>query len=54
MYVIDINKDGRNDILTTMAHSYGVRWFEQRADGAWARRIIDSTWANGHSSALAD
>ena len=30
MYVIDINKDGRSDVLTSMAHSYGVLWFEQR------------------------
>jgi hypothetical protein len=54
MYVIDINKDGRNDILSTMAHSYGVLWFEQRGDGQWIRRIIDNTWANAHSSALID
>lgn len=54
MYVVDINRDGRNDVLTTMAHSYGVLWFEQLADGAWARRVIDTTWANSHSSAMAD
>jgi hypothetical protein len=54
MYVVDINRDGRNDILTSMAHSYGVLWFEQLADGQWARRMIDNTWANAHSSALAD
>jgi hypothetical protein len=54
MYVLDINKDGRNDVLTTMAHSYGVLWFEQGADGQWMRRLIDATWANAHSSALAD
>ena len=24
-----INKGGRNDILTSMAHSYGVLWLEQ-------------------------
>ena len=54
MYVVDINKDGRNDVLTTMAHSTGVLWFEQLADGGWARRMIDATWANAHSSAMAD
>jgi hypothetical protein len=54
MYVVDINKDGRNDVLTTMAHTYGVLWFEQLADGQWARRMIDATWANAHSSAMAD
>ena len=54
MYVVDINKDGRNDILSTMAHSYGVLWFEQGPNGEWIRRLIDNTWANAHSSALAD
>lgn len=41
-------------MLTTMAHSSGVLWLEQRADGQWTRRTIDATWANAHSSALAD
>ena len=54
MYVIDVNKDGRSDVVTSMAHSYGVLWFEQTADGQWMRRMIDSTWANAHSSAMAD
>ena len=54
MYVVDVNKDGRNDILTTMAHSYGVLWFEQGEGGQWMRRPIDNTWANAHSSALVD
>ena len=54
MYVIDVNKDGRSDVVTSMAHSYGVLWFEQTADGQWVRRMIDSTWANAHSSAMAD
>jgi VCBS repeat protein len=54
MFTVDINKDGKNDLLTTMAHSYGVLWFEQRADGSWLPRPIDATWANAHSSAMAD
>src|SRR5262245_22385596 len=39
MYVVDVNGDGRNDIVTTMAHSYGVLWFEQQADGGWTARV---------------
>jgi hypothetical protein len=54
MYALNVNKDGRNDILTTMAHSYGVLWFEQQPDGGWVRRMVDATWANAHASALAD
>jgi hypothetical protein len=54
MYVIDVNKDGRNDVVTSMAHSYGVVWFEHGADGRWMWRPIDLTWANAHSTALSD
>ena len=54
MYVIDVNGDGRNDVVTTMAHSYGVLWFEQQAEGGWTPRVIDLTWANAHSTAMAD
>ena len=54
MHVIDVNGDGRSDIVTTMAHSYGVLWFEQRPDGGWVPRAIDTTWANAHSTAMAD
>jgi hypothetical protein len=54
MHVIDINGDGRNDILTTMAHDYGICWFEQTADGQWIQHVIDNTWSQAHSSVLAD
>ena len=54
MYAIDVNGDGRNDILTSMAHDYGVCWFEQNADGSWTQRVIDSTWSQAHASTLVD
>lgn len=54
MYVLDVNGDGKNDVVTTMAHSYGVLWFEQQDAGGWLARPIDVTWANAHSTAMAD
>ena len=54
MYVIDINGDGRNDVLTTSAHSYGLCWFEQRADGTWQQHVIDHSWSHLHASVFAD
>jgi len=54
LYVLDINGDGRNDVLTTSAHSYGICWFEQRPDGAWQQHVIDHSWSHAHASALAD
>jgi hypothetical protein len=54
LYVIDINGDGRNDVLTTSAHSYGICWFEQRSDGTWQQHVVDHSWSHAHASVLAD
>ncbi len=41
MYAYDINGDGRADIVTSIkAHSYGLSWFEQHADGSFTERPI--------------
>jgi VCBS repeat protein len=54
MHVLDVNGDGRNDVVAAAAHNYGVFWFEQRADGKWARHTIDSAWSQGHALTIAD
>ena len=54
LYVLDINGDGRNDVLTTSAHSYGLGWFEQRAGGGWQQHVIDHSWSHAHASVLGD
>ncbi len=54
MYLIDINGDGRRDLLTGMAHDYGFAWYEQTADGQWIQHIIDNTWSQAHASVLVD
>ena len=54
MYVLDINGDGRMDMLTTSAHDYGLSWFEQTAEGRWLPHAIDNTWSQAHASLLVD
>ncbi len=54
MYLLDINGDGRKDLLTGMAHDYGLAWYEQTADGQWVQHIIDNTWSQVHAAALVD
>jgi hypothetical protein len=54
MYLLDINGDGRKDMLTGMAHDYGVAWYEQKADGSWMQHVIDSSWSQAHASQLVD
>jgi hypothetical protein len=54
MHVLDVNGDGRNDVVTAAGHDYGVYWFEQGESGRWIRRVIDSAWSQGHASTLVD
>ena len=54
MHVLDVNGDGRNDVVTAAGHDFGVFWFEQGPDGKWAKRMIDSAWSQGHASTLID
>ncbi|MGH9370092.1 MAG: FG-GAP repeat domain-containing protein, partial [Vicinamibacterales bacterium] len=54
MHVLDVNADGRNDVLTAAGHDYGVFWFEHGQDGQWTKRMIDNAWSQGHASALVD
>jgi hypothetical protein len=53
MHVVDVNGDGRNDVVTAAGHDYGVFWFEQ-GEAGWTRRVIDNAWSQGHASTLAD
>jgi hypothetical protein len=54
MHVLDVNGDGRNDILTAAGHDYGVFWFEQGQNDQWTRRNIDNAWSQGHATTLVD
>ncbi|MCS7023670.1 MAG: VCBS repeat-containing protein [Bryobacteraceae bacterium] len=54
IYVHDVNGDQRTDIISTMAHDYGVFWFERMADGKFQKRVIDDSWSQAHASALVD
>ena len=44
MYAYDVNGDGKNDIITSLAaHGYGLAWFEQTNDGGvmgWKQHLI--------------
>ena len=60
MHVLDVNGDGRQDVVTAAAHDYGVYWFEQGPPAAageevaWTRRTIDAAWSQGHASTIVD
>ena len=54
IYVLDVNGDGRNDLVTSLAHNYGVLWFEQAADGKWVKHVIDDSWSQPHAVTMVD
>ena len=57
--VMDVNGDGRLDILFGKAHDYGLYWWEQQApkpDGTtvWKQHVVDESWSQAHVVGLAD
>ena len=54
IHVLDVNGDGRNDVIAGAGHNYGLFWFEQGANGQWTRRTIDASWSQAHASTLVD
>ena len=55
--VYDVNDDGLNDIVTSVAHNYGIFWYEQgkgTPEPTWTRHVIDKSWSQAHSLVLAD
>jgi len=56
--VYDVNRDGLNDLIASIAHKHGIWWYEQKrgADGAvsWTQHTIDATWSQPHYLAFAD
>jgi hypothetical protein len=54
IHVIDIDGDGRNDILTSNAHDYGIFWLKNLGDGKWQENMIDNSWSQAHATTLAD
>ncbi|MCP4784157.1 MAG: VCBS repeat-containing protein [Fuerstiella sp.] len=57
IFTQDINGDGLNDIVTSSAHKLGIFWYQQISSGStitWKQHIIDATWTQAHSLAMAD
>jgi len=58
MLVVDLNEDGRNDIIWGRGHNYGLYWSEQgppiNDSTTWTQHLIDSTWSQAHALTWAD
>ncbi len=58
IYALDVNSDGLPDLVTSLAHDYGIFWYEQKKDTAgnrtWEKHVIDNSWSQAHAVTLAD
>jgi len=57
--VVDVNKDGLNDLIVGQAHSYGLDWYEQKKDkkgktAAWVKHPIDPFNSQFHTMQWVD
>ena len=54
----DVNGDGLPDLVTTLAHDYGILWYEQKKDEqgniTWTKHVIDNAWSQAHALTIAD
>ena len=58
MQVLDVNGDGKNDVVSASAHALGIWWHEQVVDEQgkinFKTHLMSSTTAQTHSSIMAD
>ncbi|WP_149273134.1 FG-GAP repeat domain-containing protein [Pareuzebyella sediminis] len=54
MQVLDVNGDGKNDVVSASAHRLGVWWHEQGENNNFTTHVISTTTAQTHSSIMAD
>lgn len=51
--VVEVNGDGKNDIIYTRAHDYGIYWLEQSRDAdnriTWIKHAIDTSVPGCHA-----
>ena len=55
--VCDVDGDRLADVITSSAHAHGIFWYQQvKSAGAttWKQHLIDDSWSQAHSLALAD
>ncbi|QEC66493.1 VCBS repeat-containing protein [Panacibacter ginsenosidivorans] len=58
MFVLDVDEDGDNDIISSSTHNYGVWWHEQKIDArgnvTWETHEISILFSQSHSLAMVD
>lgn len=53
IYALDVNKDGKKELISSSAHRYGIWWHEQ-TDTGWVHHTIFDKVSETHGLAMAD
>jgi hypothetical protein len=59
MLVVDLDRDGKNDVIVGQGHNYGLYWWRQTGiapDGSiqYEENVIDKSFSQPHALAMAD
>ena len=58
MFMLDADKDGDGDIISSSAHDYGIWWYEQQQNDngnpEWIKHTISKIFSESHALALED
>jgi len=58
IYALDVNQDGKPDLISASAHNYGIWWQERSSanpyDSVWFHHIISKDFSQSHAMAMAD
>jgi len=58
IYALDVNGDGKKDLISASAHDYGIWWHEKTGDQngkeTWVHHLIYKGFSETHALALAD
>ena len=52
--IIDVNEDGKADLISGAAHDVGLFWFEQTDNDKWIGNVIDDSYTQIHATEMAD
>lgn len=54
MQILDVDGDGKNDVVSASAHKLGIWWHEQQNDHNFETHLMSTTTAQTHATIMAD
>jgi len=54
IYGMNIKGTGKNELVSSSAHKYGIWWHEKNSEGSWTHHTIYNEFSQTHGLALAD